>query len=198
MFKASARRIRRTIANAALLVAACLTFAHPITQAQSQVRRVDDGMLRNAAATGDDWLTYGLDPGEKRYSPLTQIDATNVTRLQQGGRSTSLAARQSAGRRQPGSHAPGVERRALRHHDLERGLRGRRADRQAALEVGSRSQPAGRPIEDLLRRRQSRRGALSKARSSRRSSTAVWWRSTRRPASRCGKRAWSIRRTSTR
>ena len=83
MFKASARRIRRTIANAALLVAACLTFAHPITQAQSQVRRVDDEMLRNAAATGDDWLNYGLDPGEKRYSPLTQIDATNVSRLQQ-------------------------------------------------------------------------------------------------------------------
>ncbi len=83
MFMASAHRLRWTLATAALLVAACLTLAHQVTQAQSPVRRVDDGMLRNAAATGEDWLNYGLDPGEKRYSPLTQIDATNVSRLQQ-------------------------------------------------------------------------------------------------------------------
>jgi quinohemoprotein ethanol dehydrogenase len=46
-----------------------------------QVRRVDDAALRNAAKTGDEWLTYGRDPGETRFSPLKQIDASNVSRL---------------------------------------------------------------------------------------------------------------------
>ena len=35
-----------------------------------QVRRIDDLALRNAGKTGEDWLTYGLTPGETRYSPL--------------------------------------------------------------------------------------------------------------------------------
>jgi quinohemoprotein ethanol dehydrogenase len=46
-------------------------------------RRVDDAAIRNGAASGENWLTYGLDSGEKRYSPLTQIDASNVTALTQ-------------------------------------------------------------------------------------------------------------------
>jgi quinohemoprotein ethanol dehydrogenase len=46
-----------------------------------QTRRVDDAALKNAGKTGEDWLTYGLTPGETRYSPLKQIDTTNVTKL---------------------------------------------------------------------------------------------------------------------
>jgi quinohemoprotein ethanol dehydrogenase len=46
-----------------------------------QARRVDDAALRNAGKTGDEWLAYGVTPGETRYSPLKQIDATNVSRL---------------------------------------------------------------------------------------------------------------------
>src|ERR1700674_2960314 len=46
-----------------------------------QLRRVDDAALRNAGKTGEEWLSYGLTPGETRYSPLKQIDATNVSRL---------------------------------------------------------------------------------------------------------------------
>jgi PQQ-dependent dehydrogenase (methanol/ethanol family) len=46
-----------------------------------QIRKVDDAALRNAGKTGEDWLTYGLTPGETRYSPLKQIDTTNVSRL---------------------------------------------------------------------------------------------------------------------
>ena len=48
-----------------------------------QARRVDDALLKNAAkSTSDgDWLSYGLTPGETRFSPLTQIDASNVKRL---------------------------------------------------------------------------------------------------------------------
>ena len=46
-----------------------------------QPRRIDDAALRNAGKTGEEWLSYGLTPGETRYSPLKQIDATNVSRL---------------------------------------------------------------------------------------------------------------------
>src|SRR5215468_4420179 len=46
-----------------------------------QARRVDDTALRNAGRTGDEWLSYGLTPGETRYSPLKQLDTTNVSRL---------------------------------------------------------------------------------------------------------------------
>ena len=46
-----------------------------------QSRRVDDAALKNAGKSGDEWLTYGVTPGETRYSPLNQIDAGNVSRL---------------------------------------------------------------------------------------------------------------------
>src|SRR5579864_8168215 len=46
-----------------------------------QPRRVDDAALRNAGKTGEEWLSYGLTPGETRYSPLNQINAANVSRL---------------------------------------------------------------------------------------------------------------------
>jgi PQQ-dependent dehydrogenase (methanol/ethanol family) len=49
----------------------------------AQVRRVDDAALKNAAklVSDGDWLSYGLTPGETRFSPLKQIDASNVKRL---------------------------------------------------------------------------------------------------------------------
>src|SRR5256885_6761420 len=46
-----------------------------------QARRVDDLALKNSGKTGEEWLTYGLTPGETRYSPLKQIDTSNVSRL---------------------------------------------------------------------------------------------------------------------
>jgi quinohemoprotein ethanol dehydrogenase len=46
-----------------------------------QTRRIDDLALKNAGKTGEEWLTYGMTPGETRYSPLKQIDTTNVSRL---------------------------------------------------------------------------------------------------------------------
>src|SRR6266516_7965347 len=49
--------------------------------AGQQTRRIDDVALKNAGKTGEEWLTYGLTPGETRYSPLRQIDRTNVSRL---------------------------------------------------------------------------------------------------------------------
>src|SRR5438067_8526157 len=48
-----------------------------------QARHVDDSALRSAArsASDGDWLTYGLTPGEMRFSPLKMIDASNVKSL---------------------------------------------------------------------------------------------------------------------
>src|SRR3982750_3913579 len=46
-----------------------------------QARRIDDAVLRNAGKTGEEWPSYGLTPGETRYSPLKQIDTSNVSRL---------------------------------------------------------------------------------------------------------------------
>ena len=66
---------------AGVLVVAGLALFHQTIRAQSGGRRVDDAALRSAGSTGEDWITYGGDMGEKRHSPLTQIDATNVTRL---------------------------------------------------------------------------------------------------------------------
>jgi PQQ-dependent dehydrogenase (methanol/ethanol family) len=43
-------------------------------------RAIDDAALRNAGQS-EEWLTYGHDLGEKRFSPLKQIDASNVGRL---------------------------------------------------------------------------------------------------------------------
>src|SRR5438477_2407970 len=49
--------------------------------AGQRTRRIDDAALKNAGKTGEEWLTYGLTPGETRYSPLKQIDTSNVSRL---------------------------------------------------------------------------------------------------------------------
>src|SRR5215471_11669730 len=83
MGRTQALNTRRTLGTAAALTALLLIPGQSATRAQGQGRRVDDNVLRAAATTGEEWLTYGLDPGEKRYSPLIQIDATNVTRLGQ-------------------------------------------------------------------------------------------------------------------
>jgi quinohemoprotein ethanol dehydrogenase len=46
-----------------------------------QGRRIDDAALRAAGKVGDEWLTYGLNAAEQRYSPLKQIDTGNVGRM---------------------------------------------------------------------------------------------------------------------
>src|SRR5437868_460468 len=46
-----------------------------------QTRKVDDQALQNAGKAGDEWLTVGMNYSEQRYSPLKQINTTNVGRL---------------------------------------------------------------------------------------------------------------------
>src|SRR5258705_4561651 len=62
-----------------LLVAGILISSWIVLGLQN--KRVDENALKNAGQTGEEWLTYGLNDGETRYSPLKQIDATNVNRL---------------------------------------------------------------------------------------------------------------------
>ena len=45
------------------------------------VDAIDDARLRNAADEPGSWLTYGGSYAEQRYSPLAQIDESNVARL---------------------------------------------------------------------------------------------------------------------
>jgi len=56
-----------------LLISASLAFG--------QAHRIDDAALKNAGKSGDEWLSYGLDQGETRYSSLNQINTSNVSRL---------------------------------------------------------------------------------------------------------------------
>ena len=46
-----------------------------------QTRKVDDGALKKAAKNREEWITHGRDYFEQRYSPLTEINASNVNRL---------------------------------------------------------------------------------------------------------------------
>ncbi len=46
-----------------------------------QSRPVDDAALKDAGKTGEEWLSYNANWSEQRYSPLDQINASNVTRL---------------------------------------------------------------------------------------------------------------------
>jgi quinohemoprotein ethanol dehydrogenase len=46
-----------------------------------QAYRVDDNVLLNAGKTGDEWLMSAGNYWQTRYSPLKQVDASNVSRL---------------------------------------------------------------------------------------------------------------------
>ena len=72
--------IRKTLLPTLMAVALAAPLAHAQT-AKAAPGRIDDAMLRNAAKNGDDWISYGFTPGETRYSPLNQINASNVSRL---------------------------------------------------------------------------------------------------------------------
>src|SRR6188474_1598366 len=47
----------------------------------ASAQEVTDTTLANAANSGEEWLTYGRDYYESRFSPLNQIDTSNVSQL---------------------------------------------------------------------------------------------------------------------
>src|SRR4051812_24104633 len=74
------RKLALVLGPVAALGATLAWFSTTPLTAQ-QTRRVDDKMILNAGKTGEEWLSYNLTPGETRYSPLKQIDTTNVGKL---------------------------------------------------------------------------------------------------------------------
>src|SRR5579859_4015155 len=50
-------------------------------QPRPEPRKIDDLALRDAARTGDEWISYNLGWSEQRYSQLNQITSQNVNRL---------------------------------------------------------------------------------------------------------------------
>ena len=71
--------IRHSLVRACTVVAIAAITAW-IAGAQ-QSKKVDTNALRSAAKNGDEWLTTGHDYAETHFSPLKQIDSTNVKRL---------------------------------------------------------------------------------------------------------------------
>jgi len=76
----SSKRLFRFVDPGWLVGVGAALFATVVLAGQ-QPRRIDDAALRQAGQSGDDWLTYGLNQSETRFSPLTGIDTTNVSRL---------------------------------------------------------------------------------------------------------------------
>jgi quinohemoprotein ethanol dehydrogenase len=65
------------------LTAAFALFIASDTPAQQTDRGkpIDDATLRVAASNAGEWLTYGRDYAETHFSPLKQIDTSNVSPL---------------------------------------------------------------------------------------------------------------------
>ncbi len=94
-------------------------IAIPLSVAQAQPKNTDE------------WLTYGLTPGETRYSTLNQINTSNVSRL-------GLAWSYDVGRGGGGQEATPLVSNGthLQHHQLEHRFRGRRPHRQGEMALG--------------------------------------------------------------
>ena len=74
--------MRRFTSALAFVAVALLAASAPaqLSGQQAQPRRLDDAALRKAGS-GDEWVTYGLDQSETRFSPISDINASNVSRL---------------------------------------------------------------------------------------------------------------------
>ena len=60
---------------------AVIAAALPCIASAQRAAPVDDAALIAAAESGKEWLTYGRDYAETRFSPLDQINADNLSRL---------------------------------------------------------------------------------------------------------------------
>ncbi len=83
--------MKRRIAILFLWMLICCLFFLPAQEAQkrprrsaakaSAVKRIDDAALRQAETRAGDWITHGRTYSEDRFSPLKQINASNVKDL---------------------------------------------------------------------------------------------------------------------
>jgi len=70
-----------SLVAAAIAMTALWVSAQQPRGAQTKQAKVTDAALRNAAKNAEEWITYGHDQSETHFSPLKQIDTTNVKRL---------------------------------------------------------------------------------------------------------------------
>ena len=52
-----------------------------LTDGSSNIGQIDDARINNAESEPGNWLAYGRDYEEQRFSPLTQINRESVDRL---------------------------------------------------------------------------------------------------------------------
>jgi quinohemoprotein ethanol dehydrogenase len=87
----------------ALLLSMTLGFVAGAVGMAQPSRPIDDAALKDAGRIGDEWISYNVNWSEQRYSPLNQINASNVSRL---GLAWSLDIPASPGR--PQTHQEGT------------------------------------------------------------------------------------------
>src|SRR5215831_17074296 len=63
------------------MVGVVIILAGALVGTAQQPRQVDDNLLKTGSATGDEWVSSGMNWAEQRFSKLKEIDATNVSRL---------------------------------------------------------------------------------------------------------------------
>ena len=74
-------RKARPILNASGVVGLALGLSVAVGAKFPNGRGADEVGPQTRETTRGDWGSYGLDAAETRYSPLTQLDTTNVGRL---------------------------------------------------------------------------------------------------------------------
>jgi len=77
---------RIAVSNLVLALVCALAHGEPRAAADAGAKRlapggVDDARLAGAESDGANWLSHGRTWGEQRYSPLAQIDETNLAKL---------------------------------------------------------------------------------------------------------------------
>ena len=123
-------------------------------------RPVDDAVLKDAGRNGDEWLSYNGNWSEQRYSPLNQINASNVSRL---GLAWYLDIPMTPKHQQTRQEATPLVRDGVLYSiapwSVVYAVDAR--TRQRTVAVGSRGESRGLAIADLLWRGESRHGVLS-------------------------------------
>ncbi len=68
-----------SLASRSLLLLAAASLGGTLWAQRS--RQVDDALLKSGSKNGDEWVSYGVNWSEQRYSPLKEINDSNISRL---------------------------------------------------------------------------------------------------------------------
>ena len=68
-----------SLASRSWLLLAAASFGGALWAQRS--RQVDDSLLKSGSKNGDEWVSYGVNWAEQRYSPLKEINDSDISRL---------------------------------------------------------------------------------------------------------------------